>query len=197
MNISGQDFIYAMSAVGAGLALIAGVGPGIGQGYAAGQATYHAKEVRGVVADSFTAAELEAIHTAGGFAYVEKNGRVATSNGITGSGEWIDVVESFDYLIQNIRYDVQEVFLNNDKVPYTDTGISLIESAVYNRLKAAYGNGMIADDAEGKPAFSTSFKTRSETTAEDRASRNYPYGTFEFELAGAIHKAKISGTVTA
>lgn len=37
-NISGQDFIYGMSAVGAGLALIAGIGPGIGQGYAAGAA---------------------------------------------------------------------------------------------------------------------------------------------------------------
>ncbi len=38
MNISGQDFIYGMSAVGAGIAMIAGVGPGIGQGYAAGAA---------------------------------------------------------------------------------------------------------------------------------------------------------------
>ena len=38
MNISGQEFIYGCSAIGAGLALIAGVGPGIGQGYAAGQA---------------------------------------------------------------------------------------------------------------------------------------------------------------
>ena len=37
MNISGQDLIYACSAIGAGIALIAGVGPGIGQGYAAGK----------------------------------------------------------------------------------------------------------------------------------------------------------------
>lgn len=37
-NVTGQEFIYAMSAVGAGIAMIAGVGPGIGQGYAAGQA---------------------------------------------------------------------------------------------------------------------------------------------------------------
>lgn len=36
--ITGQDVIYAASAVGAGLAMIAGIGPGIGQGYAAGQA---------------------------------------------------------------------------------------------------------------------------------------------------------------
>ena len=36
MNISGQEFISAMSAIGAGIAMIAGVGPGIGQGIAAG-----------------------------------------------------------------------------------------------------------------------------------------------------------------
>ena len=35
MNISGQDFIYGCSAIGAGLAMIAGIGPGVGQGAAA------------------------------------------------------------------------------------------------------------------------------------------------------------------
>ena len=38
MNISGQDLIRACSAIGAGLAVIAGIGPGIGQGIAAGAA---------------------------------------------------------------------------------------------------------------------------------------------------------------
>ncbi len=36
MNISGTDLIKACSAIGAGLAVIAGIGPGIGQGIAAG-----------------------------------------------------------------------------------------------------------------------------------------------------------------
>ena len=36
MNINGQDFIYGCSAIGAGLAMIAGIGPGVGQGIAAG-----------------------------------------------------------------------------------------------------------------------------------------------------------------
>ncbi len=36
-NITGADIVHACSAIGAGLALIAGMGPGIGQGYAAGQ----------------------------------------------------------------------------------------------------------------------------------------------------------------
>lgn len=37
-QITNEGLILACSAVGAGIALIAGVGPGIGQGYAAGQA---------------------------------------------------------------------------------------------------------------------------------------------------------------
>ena len=37
-GISGQDFIFGCSAIGAGLAMIAGLGPGIGQGIAAGHA---------------------------------------------------------------------------------------------------------------------------------------------------------------
>ncbi len=35
-GISGQDFIFGCSAIGAGLAMIAGIGPGVGQGIAAG-----------------------------------------------------------------------------------------------------------------------------------------------------------------
>ena len=31
-QVTGQDFINAMSAVGAGIAMIAGIGPGVGQG---------------------------------------------------------------------------------------------------------------------------------------------------------------------
>ena len=37
-GISNEAFILGCSAIGAGLAAIAGIGPGIGQGYAAGKA---------------------------------------------------------------------------------------------------------------------------------------------------------------
>ena len=36
MNITGQDLIHACSAIGAGIAMIAGIGPGVGQGIASG-----------------------------------------------------------------------------------------------------------------------------------------------------------------
>ena len=38
MNIDSTAFVQAASAIGAGLAMIAGIGPGIGQGFAAGKA---------------------------------------------------------------------------------------------------------------------------------------------------------------
>lgn len=166
-------------------------------GLSAGSATYHAKPLKGVNADTFTQTELDAIHTAGGIAYVLKNGRVATSEGIVGSGEYADIIDSKDYIVQNIRYDVQEVFLNNEKIPYTNEGIAKIENAVLNVLARAYNNGMIADNEDGTPAYKTNFVLRSETSTADRASRNYPYGKFEFELSGAIHKAKITGSIVA
>ena len=36
-NITNEAFILGCSAIGAAIAMIAGVGPGVGQGYAAGQ----------------------------------------------------------------------------------------------------------------------------------------------------------------
>ena len=38
-QVTGKDLILACSALGAGIAMIAGLGPGIGQGYAAGKGT--------------------------------------------------------------------------------------------------------------------------------------------------------------
>ena len=36
-QVTGEQFILGCSAIGAGLAMIAGIGPGIGQGFAAGK----------------------------------------------------------------------------------------------------------------------------------------------------------------
>jgi len=39
VNLTGSGIVIAASAIGAGLSMIAGIGPGIGQGYAAGKGT--------------------------------------------------------------------------------------------------------------------------------------------------------------
>ena len=51
-GISSEAFVLGCSAIGAGLALMAGIGPGIGQGYAAGkgaEAVGRQPEAEGVI----------------------------------------------------------------------------------------------------------------------------------------------------
>ena len=165
-------------------------------GLKAGSFTYKNMKVKGVAAEELSASEIEEIHEKGAITIVEKVGDIVTSGGIVASGEYADIVDSKDYIVQNISYNTQKVFNNNDKVPYTNQGISMLETATVEALADGYGNGMIADNDDGTPAYSVSFALRSETTAADRASRVYPYGKFHFELAGAIHNAEVNGTIS-
>ena len=166
-------------------------------GLAAGSFTYKNIIIKGVPALDMTEEEIEAAHNNGAITIVEKAGDIVTSEGIVASGEYADVIDSQDFIIQNVAYAVQKVFNINDKVRYDDTGIAMLEAAVLGVLVDAYNNGMIANNADGTPAYSTNFALRSQTTENDRAERNYPYGEFAFELAGAIHSAKkIRGVIT-
>lgn len=165
-------------------------------GLAAGGFTYKNIKIKGIEALDLSASEIEAIHEKGAITIVEKVGDIVTSEGITASGQFIDIVDSKDYIVQNISYNTQKVFNNNKKVPYTNAGIAMLEAATFAALKDGYNNGMIADNADGSPAYNTSFALRADTTEADRASRHYPYGTFTFELAGAVHTCVVNGTIS-
>ncbi|OES45230.1 DUF3383 family protein [Domibacillus iocasae] len=161
-----------------------------------GSITWKGKSLNGITPQVLTADELAAIEDANGYAYLTKAGDNVTSEGKVMSGEYIDVMHGLDWVTANIEQRVQKVFNNKPKVAYTDGGISQLESAVLSVLKIGFRQGIIADDETGAGIYSTSFRLRSETTPEERASRKYTGGNFNFELAGAIHEAAISGTVS-
>lgn len=164
-------------------------------GRAAGSFTYKNLILTGVEPEDLTAAEVEAIHDAGGICIIKKAGDVVTSEGITTDGEYIDIVDSKDYIISNIVYQVQKALNNNAKLPFDNVGISQLESVVTGVLAEAYGAGIIANNEDGTPAYSTSFATRAESSAADISSRTYNGGNFSFSFAGAIHNGTINGVV--
>lgn len=160
-----------------------------------GSFTYKNLILAGVEPQVYTSAQLEAIHEKGGMTLVTKAGDNVTSEGKSQSGEYIDVTDSIDYVLQQIEYKLQKVLNNTAKVPYDNRGIALLESAVLTVLQDAYNKGIIAEREDGTGDYSVSFAARSETSEEDRANRYYPYGKFTFALAGAIHMVEITGEI--
>lgn len=165
-------------------------------GLEAGSFTYKNMIIKGVSPMNYSDTEIDAIGKAGGVTIVEKAGDVVTSDGVVVSGEFADIIDSKDYIIQNISYNTQKAFNVNKKVPYTNSGIAMLEVATLEALKGAYNNGMIADNEDGSPAYSVNFALRGATTETDRATRHYPYGQFAFALAGAIHTCEVEGEIT-
>ena len=161
-----------------------------------GSVTWKFKRLVGITADDLTATELNNIHAAGGNAYVTKAGDDVTSEGKVVSGEYIDVIMAKDWVQVNIENAIQTLLNNSPKVPYTDAGIAQLEAATVNVLRAGFNQGIIAEDGDGLPLYSTDFPSRAETNPADRAQRKYTGATFTFELAGAVHEATIRGTIT-
>lgn len=164
-------------------------------GLTIGSFTYKNIIIKGVAADPLTDSQIEAIHTAGGICIVRKAGDTVTSEGTAMSGEYIDIIDSKDYIIKNIAYKSQKLLNSTPKLSFDNVGISQLEGVVTNVLSEAFGMGMIAVDEDGVPLYSTNFATRAETSEGDRAQRKYNGGKFSFNLAGAIHYAVINGTV--
>lgn len=160
-----------------------------------GSFTYKNIPLKNVPTADVTASELKAIHEANINSYVTKCGQGVTSEGKTMSGEYIDIVDAKDWLILQIEYKVQQALINNDKIPYTDTGINYLASIVVDVLNNAWRNGMINTTDEGQGDYTVNFAPRAETKKEDRAARRYLEGKFNFNLAGAIHEATVNGTI--
>lgn len=165
-------------------------------GHDVGSITYKNLILTGVTPDTFTDSEVEAIHTAGGICILKKAGDVVTSEGIVTSGEYADIIDCKDYIIQQLTYQTQKLLNQTDKIPYDHRGIALLEEVAIGVLNDAYARGMVAEDDEGAPLFTVSYASREEVASGDIAQRKYRGGRFAFTLAGAVHNVDVTGEIT-
>lgn len=165
-------------------------------GLSAGSFTYKNMVLSGIKPQDLTDSEIEAIHKKGGITFVTKAGENVTSEGKVAGGEYIDIIDSEDYIIQQLAYKTQKVLNNTKKVPYDNNGIALLESVAADVLQDAYNQGMIVTNTDGTPGYTVSYAMREDTKATDRANRKYLGGSFSFALTGAIHEVEITGEIT-
>jgi len=160
-----------------------------------GSVTWKFKQLKGIAPLELSATELLEIHNLGANTYVTKAGYNVTSEGKVVDEEYIDIIHAKDYVRFSIEYAVQTLLNSTPKVPYTAAGIAQIESAVKTVLQRAHNQGIIASDQDGLGLYGTVFKSRDEVDPADRAERTYNDGSFFFELAGAVHSARINGVI--
>lgn len=168
---------------------------GAAAGKAVGSFTYKNIILKGLKTLSLSDTEIENIHKSGCITFVTKSGDKVTSEGTVLSGEYIDIVDSKDWIIQQIEYRTQKTLNSADKIPYDNNGIAVLENICVDVLNTAYNNGIIADNSSGTADYSVNYASRSETSVDDRAARRYVMGEFKFSLAGAVHNVEITGTV--
>lgn len=150
----------------------------------------------GIKENKLTVSELNAIHEAGGIAYVKKAGIPQTSEGKTVGGEFIDALHGDHWVKSNIESKIQRLLSTTDKLTFDANGIALLHSTVSNIMQTAFTNGIIdMIDDTGAGNYAVSALQRSDLDPEDIARRNYKGLSFEYKRSGAIHTVDVTGKI--
>jgi hypothetical protein len=160
--------------------------------YDPGSETWKFKTLSGVTASALTetqATNLEAVKCNW---YAEIGGVDITSEGIVGSGEFIDVLRLVYWTESRIREGIYSRMTTLPKIPYTDVGFSIIDSEIRQVLRQGIANGGYIDDEN----LAVSVPKRADISSVDAGLRKLPDVTFYATLAGAVHSVAVEGTVS-
>jgi hypothetical protein len=160
-----------------------------------GSITWKFKTLKGITPIDVDQPGLELIHDDGAIAYVRKAGEAQTSEGIVVAGEYIDVMHGRDWMKFNLERNIQQAFKNENKIPYSDKGIALLEAQVTTVHEQAAKFGIINKDDEGKPEYTIRTIDVSEVPIEDKNSRVYKGLFFSYRPENAIHATEITGEI--
>ncbi len=117
-------------------------------------------------------------------------------NGICGDGNFIDNVLGADYITYQMRENLYGIFLSNPKIGYTDAGFAVVASGVFAALNRAVDLHIIARDPEDDTGvYTVVIPKRADATDEQARNRQMPDIEWEAQLEGAVHSAKVRGTL--
>ena len=157
-----------------------------------GSATFKFKTLAGVAADVLTASQETAALGKNANNYQTVGGVNMFAEGKVASGEFIDIIIGVDWLEARIQERVFSKLVNAKKIPYTDAGAGIIENEVRAQLTEGVRVGLLAAD----PEFTVTVPKVADQSPTDKGNRYMPGITFDAPLAGAVHKTRITGTVS-
>ena len=124
--------------------------------------------------------------------YTEVGGVNIIENGTMAKPQFVDVVVFIDWLQARMTERIFSRMTNLPKIPFTDKGVAIIEGEIKAQLQQGIDRGGLKDD----PAPTVTVPLVKDVSSVDKAARTLPDVTFTAELAGAIHKTIIRGTIS-
>jgi len=160
-----------------------------------GSLTWKNAELSAVTAEALSGTILLELSTARYNVVINSYGRIVTSSGFLQGNLYIDQQRSEDYVDIRLEEDVAALFINNDKIPYDDSGIAQIVSVFENRLNQVFRQGIIAANAGGQALFTVTTVPAADIPQEDFDDRVLRTLSFSYVEAGAIEGATVTGRI--
>jgi hypothetical protein len=108
------------------------------------------------------------------------------------SNEYIDVIRFRDWLKVRIQERIFARLAAQNKIPFTDAGIAVIQAEVLGQLDEGVSVGGLSND----PAPTCLVPKASAVSTANKQARTLPDVRFTGTLAGAIHELEIDGVVS-
>lgn len=157
-----------------------------------GSSTWAFKTLSGVVADTLTTTEVGNLESNNANYYTRVAGIDITRQGTAADGDFVDIQRTIDALTARIQEAIFTALVNNPKLPYTDASVSAIKGIIRGVIRSFQADGAL--DPAVDPTVTAPLVA--DVDVADRANRILPDVVFTAQLAGAIHKIQIEGTLT-
>lgn len=148
---------------------------------------------------NLSSGQKSALESYNGNAFIDVGGNVMFWNGKMADGTWFDTVQGVEWLTQKVRNNVFNLFYTSTtKIPWTDTGVALVNQQVTLALELARTNGLIAPGYDNEGVFYPDgykvISTDLSLLQSQKGARIWEGTSFIAIGSGALQGAVISGT---
>lgn len=166
-----------------------------------GSTSWAYKTIAGIAADAITATQankvlgvpVQGLQGKHGNVYQQVGGVNVFMPGMMADGSFIDVKIGTDSLTSVIRSNIMQALVNNEKIPYTEAGCSIIEGGIRAAIATHQGYGFLDVDPRTVSVTHTPVVM---VSATKRAQRIAPDFFFNVRTSGAMHAIAITGSIS-
>lgn len=142
--------------------------------------------------------ELAALQSYNGNAFISVDDNAMFWNGVMADGTWFDTVQGTSWLGQKVQVNVFNLFYQSaTKIPWTETGVAMVNQQITLALELAVTNGLIAPGYDNEGVFYPDgykvISTDLSLLQSQKGKRIWEGSSFIAIGSGALQGAIISG----